>query len=60
MMANNTSIRHLFNRTLSQYDMLMKRKAFLDKYRASICPTPALSPNLIYQMSHVSYHIGGC
>ena len=33
MMANNTSIRHLFNRCLSQYDMLMKRKAFLDKYR---------------------------
>ena len=33
MMANHTSIRHLFNRCLSQYDMLMKRKAFLDKYR---------------------------
>ena len=36
MVANNTSIRHLFNRCLSQYDMLMKRKAFLDKYRASL------------------------
>lgn len=26
MLANHTSIRHLFNRCLSQYDKLMKRK----------------------------------
>lgn len=44
MMANNTSIRHLFNRCLSQYDMLMKRKAFLDKYR--VCSVAvARAPN---------------
>jgi len=36
MVANNTSIRHLFNRCLTQYDMLMKRKAFLDKYRVRV------------------------
>eukprot|EP00958_Prasinococcus_capsulatus_P003109 scaffold276_cov548-Prasinococcus_capsulatus_cf.AAC.2 len=33
MMANHTSIRHLFNRTLTQYDKLMKKKAFLDNYQ---------------------------
>jgi|Transcript_6002 tubulin gamma len=32
MLANHTSIRHLFLRTLSQYDKLMRRKAFLDNY----------------------------
>ncbi|KAK3237265.1 Tubulin gamma-1 chain [Cymbomonas tetramitiformis] len=32
MLANHTSIRHLFSRTLNQYDKLMKRKAFLDNY----------------------------
>ena len=32
MLANHTSIRHLFNRCLLQYDKLMKRKAFLDNY----------------------------
>ena len=33
MMANNTSIRHLFDRCLVNYDKLMRRKAFLDLYR---------------------------
>ena len=33
MLANHTSIRHLFNHCLSQYDKLMKRKAFLDNYK---------------------------
>eukprot|EP00884_Botryococcus_braunii_P003156 jgi/Botrbrau1/12841/Bobra.0045s0010.1 len=33
MLANHTSIRHLFNRCLSQYDRLMKRKAFLENYK---------------------------
>ena len=33
MLANHTSIRHLFNRTLVQFDKLMKRKAFLDNYK---------------------------
>ena len=37
MLANHTSIRHLFNHCLSQYDKLMKRKAFLDNYKVGIC-----------------------
>ncbi|CAG9463460.1 unnamed protein product [Pedinophyceae sp. YPF-701] len=32
MMANHTSIRHLFRRSLSQYDKLIKKGAFLDRY----------------------------
>ena len=36
MLANHTSIRHLFNRTLSQYDKLAKRNAFLDNYRVRV------------------------
>ena len=48
MLANHTSIRHLFNRTISQYDKLMRRKAFLDNYEkyplfavsALACPCP--------------------
>ena len=34
MLANHTSIRHLFNRTLGQFDKLIKRKAFLENYKA--------------------------
>lgn len=33
MMANHTSIRHLFSRTVKQYDTLRKRNAFIDNYR---------------------------
>lgn len=33
MIANHTSIRHLFARTLAQYDTLRKRNAFIDNYR---------------------------
>lgn len=33
MLANHTSIRHLFNRTLSQFDKLFRRNAFLDNYK---------------------------
>ena len=33
MLANHTSIRHLFNRTLSQFDKLFKRNAFVDNYK---------------------------
>jgi tubulin gamma len=29
MLANHTSIRHLFTKCLTQYDKLMRRKAFL-------------------------------
>ena len=32
MLANHTSIRHLFGKCLTQYDKLMRRKAFLDQY----------------------------
>ncbi len=34
MLANHTSIRHLFNRTLGQFDKLIKRKAFIENYKA--------------------------
>ncbi len=33
MIANHTSIRSLFGRTVSQYDRLRKRNAFLEQYR---------------------------
>jgi len=33
MIANNTSVSQLFARTLSQYDKLMKRQAFVDQFR---------------------------
>lgn len=33
MLANHTSIRHLFARTLSQFDKLFKRNAFIDNYK---------------------------
>ena len=33
MMANHTSIAHLFQTCISQYDKLRKRDAFLDTYR---------------------------
>ena len=32
MLANHTSIRHLFTKCITQYDKLMRRKAFLDQY----------------------------
>lgn len=35
-LANNTSIRHLFNRTIAQFDKLFQRKAFVDNYKASL------------------------
>lgn len=33
MIANHTSIHHLFVKALRQYDMLRKRGAFLDQYK---------------------------
>ncbi|KAJ0980093.1 hypothetical protein J5N97_008348 [Dioscorea zingiberensis] len=33
MLANHTSIRHLFSKTLSQYEKPRKKQAFLDNYR---------------------------
>lgn len=33
MLANNTSICSLFERTLNEYDKLRKRRAFLDQFR---------------------------
>jgi len=35
-MANHTSIASLFAKTISQYDKLRRREAFLDNYRS--CP----------------------
>ncbi|XP_063950681.1 tubulin gamma-3 chain-like [Daucus carota subsp. sativus] len=34
MLASYTGIRHLFRKCLSQYSLLRKRQAFLDKYRS--------------------------
>ena len=39
MLANHTSVRHLFDRCISQFDKLIKRKAFLENYKARL---PAL------------------
>lgn len=33
MLASHTSIRHLFSKTLSQYEKLRKKQAFIDAYR---------------------------
>ncbi|KAG5056262.1 hypothetical protein JHK85_008772 [Glycine max] len=33
MLASHTSIRHLFSKTLSQYEKLRKKQAFIDVYR---------------------------
>jgi hypothetical protein len=33
MLANHTSIRHLFGKCLGQYEKLRKKQAFLDNYR---------------------------
>ena len=39
MLANHTSVRHLFNRCISQFDRLMKRKAFMENYKVRpMCP----------------------
>ena len=43
MLANHTSIRHLFNRTLGQFDKLIKRKAFIENYKARPAPSRALT-----------------
>ena len=34
MVANHTSVRHLFQRCIAQFDKLIKRKAFIDNYKA--------------------------
>ena len=41
MLANHTSVRHLFNRCISQFDRLMKRKAFMENYKV---PSPPPAP----------------
>lgn len=42
MLANHTSVRHLFNRCISQFDRLMKRKAFMENYKVlSFLPAAA-------------------
>lgn len=58
MLANHTSVRHLFNRCLSQYDKLSKRKAFLENYkvRAITCCDP--EPCSLYQPSDNHFLLG--
>jgi hypothetical protein len=41
MLANHTSVRHLFNRCIAQFDKLIKRKAFLENYK--VRPPPCHS-----------------
>lgn len=65
MLANHTSIRHLFNHCLSQYDKLMKRKAFLDNYKVGALPfPPGLFSQLLTQVlpvySSSSLWLGSC
>lgn len=51
MLANHTSIRHLFNRCLSQYDRLMKRKAFLENYKVHTS-----SGTIVYSLQSMKGH----
>ena len=64
MLATHTSIRHLFNHCLSQYDKLMKRKAFLDNYKVGALPCLlAWSPpfNTVLPLSDFdSLQLGSC
>lgn len=39
MVANHTSVRHLFQRCIAQYDKLIKRKAFIDNYKVPRPPS---------------------
>ena len=41
MVANHTSVRHLFQRCIAQFDKLIKRKAFIDNYKVH-GPAPLL------------------
>ncbi len=43
MLANHTSVRHLFNRCLSQCDRLSKRKAFLENYKVRMRCIPMIT-----------------
>ena len=47
MLANHTSMRHLFGRTLGQFDKLFKRSAFVDNYKVCVvvpCPSTSQPP----------------
>ena len=46
MVANHTSVRHLFQRCIAQFDKLIKRKAFIDNYKARspACTSPRWDP----------------
>ncbi len=46
MLANHTSVRHLFNRCISQFDRLMKRKAFMENYKVCF-------PIVVHSPTHV-------
>ena len=36
MLANHTGVRHLFDRSIAQFDRLIKRKAFIDNYKVGL------------------------
>ena len=50
MLANHTSVRHLFNRCISQFDRLMKRKAFMENYKVCF-------PILVQSPTHVDLNM---
>jgi hypothetical protein len=56
MLANHTSVRHLFNRCISQFDRLIKRKAFMENYKVLRCPAipHILSSRLVPLLSSCS------
>ncbi len=55
MLANHTSVRHLFNRCISQFDRLMKRKAFMENYKVlSSSPAQVNQPVLTLKLPSIS------
>ena len=43
MLANHTGVRHLFDRSIAQFDRLIKRKAFIDNYKVCIVDQVAVA-----------------
>jgi hypothetical protein len=62
MMANHTSIASLFAKTISQYDKLRRREAFLDNYRSRpfarrLCLVPPAALKHPYAVLQANSHI---
>ena len=60
MLANHTSIRHLFSKCLGQYEKLRKKQAFLDNYRkfpmfAVSSQTLSIAPACFYTICNFCY-----